>query len=205
MNDELLTPRSLLHLVNCLRHFSWTSCCLPSYWWLVNKVCRVCMFFLLSLRSHTGFPLRVHEKNANQVSLRPKVAPRNVCSGSPWLMDCEACFPAISSMQSGSPRFWNLQICPRRRMRRKQWRQGSMSGVWDVWRNTDSAASEPLFSRIFCTFLCVFSKGVFFSHLLNQTRTGSAITVVHLYSTSKWHKEQYINCVIWIQFSRSPK
>lgn len=73
-------------------------------------------------------------------------------------------------------------------------------------RNTDSAVWEPLFSRIFCIFFCVFSKGVFFSpHLLNQTRTGGAIIAVHLYSTSKWHKEQYINCVIWIQFSRSPK
>lgn len=166
-------PQLLLHLENCLRRFSWTSWRLPNYWWLANKVCRVCMFFLFSLCSHTGFPLCVHEKNANQASLTPKVAPRNVCLGSPWLMDCEACLPAISSTQSGSPWFWNLQTCSRRRIRHKQWRQGSMSGVWDVWRNTDSAVSEPLFSGIFCIFfLCVFSKGVFFppSPKLNENR-----------------------------------
>lgn len=50
--------------------------------------------------------------------------------------------------------------------------------------------------------LCVFKELLLFSlHLLNQTRMGGAVIALHSYSTSKWHKEQCINCVIWIQFS----
>lgn len=64
----------------------------------------------------------------------------------------------------------------------------------------DWAASDlSLFSGM---SLCFQESSTFSpSRVLNHTRMDVSVIALHSYSTSKWHKEQCINCVIWIQFS----